>query len=64
MCFHNQSINGHSQKKVVQGKRNEINTNNVGKLCVTTLALGLQPRQWFAKVQTESETQESHFILT
>jgi len=28
-----------------------------------TLTLGLQPKQRLAKVQVESETQKSHFML-
>jgi hypothetical protein len=31
---------------------------------VTTLALGLRPRQRFARVQTKKEAQESHFVLS
>jgi hypothetical protein len=31
---------------------------------VATLALGLQPRQEFAKVRTKSEAWESHFMLS
>jgi len=30
---------------------------------VTTLTLGLRPRQRLAKVQAKRETQESHFML-
>jgi hypothetical protein len=30
---------------------------------VATLALGLQPRQGFAKVRAKSEARESHFMF-
>jgi hypothetical protein len=32
-------------------------------ICVTTLALGLRPRQGLAKVQAKYEARESHFML-
>jgi hypothetical protein len=32
-------------------------------ISVTTLALGLQPRQGFVKVRAKKETRESHFML-
>jgi hypothetical protein len=31
--------------------------------CVTTLTLGSRPKQGLAKVQAESEAQESHFMF-
>jgi hypothetical protein len=33
------------------------------KVYVTTLALGLQPRQGFVKVRAKCEAHESHFML-
>ncbi len=51
------------EKKQCNKKLEQATNSNLSPFIVTTLALGLRPRQGLEKVWVKNEARESHFVI-